>query len=198
MLNIVFDNIQTVPCQRHSATSRAAAEGIAPRAGTKRAKQITAEQAAEFMAYDPETGALSWKKKPNRNVRLSDPVGSMMPRGYIQVSLLGTKYLAHRIAWLLYYGEWPENLIDHINGDRADNRIANIRDVTQDVNMQNLRGPTALNKVGLLGVRKKRKKFQAQIRLHGATTHIGTFATPEEAHQAYIAVKRKAHKGCTL
>ena len=190
--------LTAAPYQAHSATSRAAAARIEPRAGTKRAKQITAEQAAEFMAYDPETGVLSWKKKPNRNVRLSDPVGSMMPRGYIQVSFLGTRYLAHRIAWLLYYGKWPENLIDHINGNRADNRIANLRDVTQDVNMQNLRGPTVLNKVGLLGVRKKRNKFQAQIRLHGTSIHLGCFATPEEAHRAYIAAKRENHKGCTL
>lgn len=199
-MNLVFDDIKPAPYQRHSATSRAAAAGIAPKAGTKRATRadITAEQAGQLLNYDHETGVLSWKKKPCRQVRLTDPVGSKMQRGYIQVSLFGKKYLAHRIAWLLYYGAWPENLIDHINGDRGDNRIANLRDVTQDVNMQNLRGPNILNKVGLLGVRTKRKKFSAQIRLNNTSVHIGVFETAEEAHEAYIAAKREYHKGCTL
>lgn len=107
--------------------------------------------------------------------------------------------MAHRLAWLYVYGEWPNGDIDHIDGDRLNNRIANLRDVSRRVNLENQRRPKACNKSGFLGVKTFRdQRFQARIQVRGVQLHLGTFDTPHEAHAAYVAAKRNLHQGCTL
>lgn len=187
---------------RNSDTSRAAQANAEPKAGTKRMRPteslITRARVLELLNYDPETGILTRRKKTGRNTVVGSVVGWTMPRGYVCLSLDGERHLAHRLIWLMHYGEWPRHYIDHINSDRGDNRISNLRDVTQFVNMQNLRGPNVLNKIGLLGVTKKRKRFRAQIRSNGRYMTLGTFDTPEQAHEAYLRAKRELHEGCTI
>lgn len=114
------------------------------------------------------------------------------------VQLRGHKVLAHRIAWALQHGEWPQGEIDHINGDRQDNRIENLRDVPSFVNKQNLRSATKRNRLGILGVHARRGKFRAFISVDGAVRALGTFHSAIEAHAAYLAAKRAGHKGNTL
>lgn len=111
--------------------------------------------------------------------------------------------MAHRLAWLLHYGSWPSRHIDHINGDRADNRIANLRECDDAENQQNLRAATAASKSGLLGVttrtyRNGAVRYAASIQVDGTKRYLGVYGTPEEAHSAYRAAKRQLHPFGTL
>lgn len=146
-------------------------------------------------SYDAETGALWWRI----GQFAGRPAGTRNINGAMQVRLHGVLYLTHRLIWFIAYGKWPDQQIDHINGDRGDNRLCNLRDVSQSVNMQNLRRAVRGSRLGVLGVRQLRcGRFQALITVGGKPRGLGGFATPEEAHAAYIAAKRKFHPGCTI
>lgn len=121
-----------------------------------------------------------------------------MKSGYRRLSCFGKRFAAHRVAWLLHYGHWPEHEIDHINGDKSDNRIDNLRDVPHQLNVQNLRASTSSSSTGILGVGPKNGKWRARILKQGKTHYLGTFDTKEEAQNAYVAAKRKHHEGCTI
>lgn len=99
---------------------------------------------------------------------------------------------------MIVHGEYPTNDIDHINGNPSDNNISNLRHVTREVNMQNQRKPRSNNPTGFLGVVKRRDGFISSITLRKKQRYLGTFATPELAHLAYVEAKRKLHDGCTL
>lgn len=102
-----------------------------------RKDQVTFEIASRLIAYDALTGVLTWRVSPRYGIPAGSTVGCTNGRGYVVVSFLGRKFTAHRLAWLLHYGEWPTQVIDHINRKKADNRIANLRDVTQAENLKN-------------------------------------------------------------
>jgi HNH endonuclease/AP2 domain len=103
------------------------------------------------------------------------------------------------VAWLIVYGAWPSKNIDHINGVKTDNRIANLRDVSQSINGENRAAPRKSTRSGFLGVTKdKDGKFRAQISVGGKNTHLGVFAVAEEAFAAYLSAKRRLHVGCTI
>jgi hypothetical protein len=91
---------------------------------------------SSLLEYDPATGELHWRVARNGRMRVGQLAGSWS-NGYIAVNVDGRKVYAHRIVWLLCKGEWPKQYIDHINGDRADNRIENLRDVSQVINGRN-------------------------------------------------------------
>lgn len=119
-------------------------------------------------------------------------------QGYLRLRLRGIRIAAHRLAWALHFNLWPDGEIDHINGDKQDNRIENLRDVPSFVNKQNLRSATKRNKLGVLGVHQRQGRFRADISIDGAAKAIGTFASADEAHAAYLAAKRSCHQGNTL
>jgi hypothetical protein len=101
-------------------------------------------------------------------------------------------YQAHRLAWFLFYGEWPIYEIDHINGDKTDNRIINLRDVPDRINAQNM----GIHRNGHLpGVSKVGKKWRASIQIGKKQTHLGMFSTQEEAYRAYLAISDSLIKG---
>lgn len=158
----------------------------------------TFDQVAQMLRYDCETGKLYWLTRPCPNVFPGDVAGAKTSTGYIQVSIRKKLYKAHQIAWLLHYGAWPKSNIDHINGDRMDNRISNLRDVDQFINMQNQRKGAANNKSGFLGVSPCNGRWKAEIFVDGKKKYLGTFDTPEIAHAAYVQEKRGSHAGCTL
>ena len=118
--------------------------------------------------------------------------------GYIVIGIERQWNWAHRLAWLYMTGEWPAGVIDHIDGDRANNRFSNLRDVPQRANMQNRKRPQKDNVLGLLGVSMRRGRFRATLKLASRQLHIGDFDTPEAAHQAYLEAKRLHHEGNTL
>jgi hypothetical protein len=157
---------------------------------------LTAERLRQLVDYDPETGIFTWKIK-RKKVVVGERAGRMMNSGYQAIGIEYGLYLAHRLAWLYVYGEWPKHNLDHINGNRLDNRIANLRDVPQVVNAQNRR--RALGRSGLIGAfTAKAGRWRSQIRINGSQVPLGFFDTAEEAHQAYLTAKRRLHEGCTI
>lgn len=162
--------------------------------------ELTVERAKELLNYDPETGVITWRVTTNSRAMAGSRAGCKHCAGYVQIHIDGRKYLAHRLAWLIIHGEWPLEHIDHINGIRNDNRKINLREASRAINMQNQRRPMAGNTSGFLGVSwfVRDKVFAAQIWIQGKKKHIGFFNDPSEAHQAYLAEKRKLHPGCTI
>lgn len=158
---------------------------------------ITQARLKEVLNYDPETGEFVWAK-----TRLGRAVAGKRTgyrcKGSIDIRVDGKLHRAHRLAWLYVHGELPELDIDHINGDPFDNRIVNLRHVTHEVNMQNMRRPQGNNKLGLQGVSAWGKRFKVRLRIAGMQVKIGAFDTPEEAHAAYLDAKRQFHEGCTI
>lgn len=133
--------------------------------------------------YDPSTGEFM-------HFRRSGAVGRKASNGYLQISVAGKRYMAHRLAWLYVYGEWPENLIDHINQDRTDNRIENLRAVTPKQNNENSR-PNRNNRSGYRGVSVKPDgMWQADIRHNKRTIYLGTFRCKAQAARARAAAEK--------
>lgn len=153
---------------------------------------LTAERLREVINYDPETGALTWKIK-RRKGNAGETAGSVSGGGYVQVGIDWGLHAAHRLAWLYVHGRYPDGDIDHINGDRTDNRLCNLRDVPRRMNAQNRRATLALT--GVMGVSAKRGKFVARIWDGESNLYLGTFATAEEAGAAYIDAKLRLHAG---
>jgi hypothetical protein len=149
----------------------------------------------EYLRYDPETGVFTWRKA-RYGVRVGIAAGSQNKVGYVEIRVNRRLYLAHRLAWFYSYGEWPKQQIDHINGVRSDNRLSNLRDVPQGINLQNERKPRKSNPY--LGVSQKGTRWVAQIHHAGVHRYLGLFSTPEDAHAAYVEAKRKMHVGCTI
>ena len=129
------------------------------------------------------------------------PAGCLEPNGYIRICICGkTRFGAHRLIYAMFFYD-PGNLdIDHIDGNRSNNMIENLRAVNRYVNNQNLRTALSNNKSNLLGVgfSKQTGKFRSRIIINKKEKYLGLFNTPEEAHSAYINAKRKHHEGCTI
>lgn len=166
--------------------------------------ELTAERLREVLDYDPETGVFTWRVKLSNRALAGAVAGTLNQRwGYTYISIDSTLYRACRLAWMWMLGEWPNGNIDHLNGVRNDDRFVNLRDVSQSVNMQNIRGAHGNSHSGLLGAsmmhnRRGTKPWAARIVVDGRPRHLGYFSSGEEAHEAYIAAKRKLHEGCTI
>lgn len=159
--------------------------------------KLNAQRLREVLAYDPETGLFTWRVSRG-SVAAGKVAGSPTSDGYIGIKVDRTLHLAHRLAWLWVHGEWPSKQIDHRNGIRDDNRIANLREASPAVNSQNRRTAQKGSRTNLLGASSHRRGFQAQIVFKGKKRYLGIYDTAEEAHAAYIAAKRNLHEGCTL
>lgn len=160
-------------------------------------KPFTRDLVSEYVAYNPETGAFTCLKASAAR-KAGDKVGVVCGR-YLQVGVCGKKLRGHQLAWFLVYGRMPKT-IDHINGDGLDNRLCNLREVTQQQNIHNHRKPPSHNTTGFLGVSyyKAGRKFSAHINLDGKKIHLGYFDDPEAAHQKYLTAKRTLHPTCTI
>ena len=91
----------------------------------------------KYLDYDPETGIFKWKTANSHRIKVGDVARTPRSDGYIQIKLFNKPYLAHRLAWLYVNGEFPKDHMDHINGVKMDNRIVNLRAVTQAENNRN-------------------------------------------------------------
>ena len=161
------------------------------------------EDLKSILHYDPITGLFRWRHggRSHAGKRLPWAVaGSPHNCGYIVIGINRKIYLAHRLAWLYMHGQFPSKVIDHKNGNRNDNRIENLRDVSHQVNCQNKRIAGAKNTSGYLGVswRKDRNMWRASINIDGRMKALGHYKTAEEAHEAFLKAKRKLHEGNTL
>lgn len=103
--------------------------------------------------------------------------------GYIEIGFEGTSYLAHRLAWLYIYGRWPTNTIDHLDGDKKNNAIKNLRDVPHRVNMY--------NRANALGVIFAKGRWNAEIQRGGKHIYLGRYDTFTEARAAYLAAREE-------
>ena len=132
---------------------------------------------------------LYWRVRPANHVDILKPAGTVKPDGARHIHVKGKDYLAHRLIWLYLNGKFPDNTIDHVNGDRLDNRIENLRDVTHQENHKNRQKPCT-NTSGHMGVcwNKAREKWHAQINVDGVRKHLGCFNILEDA----VAVRQAA------
>lgn len=158
---------------------------------------LTVERLKKLLNYDPQTGNFTWLVDRGINLTAGKIAGYDRGKSWA-VRIDGRLYGANRLAWLYMYGVWPREVVDHINGNPHDNRIANLRDVPQAVNAQNQRKANCDSRTGLLGVFPFAGRFMAQITIDGRITHLGYFPTAEAGHQAYLAAKRVLHEGCTI
>jgi len=155
---------------------------------------LDSKRLKEILDYNPETGIFTWRKN-RKSTKIGIVAGSKRADGYIRIMVDKKSFLAHRLAWLHTHGEWPKNIIDHKNSIRHDNRLSNLRDVTQFINLQNKKTPYSHNKSGHLGVswNKTMNKWQAQICANRTLHHLGYFDSKEKASEEYIAKKNVLH-----
>ena len=150
-------------------------------------KDLDKEVIDKWFKYEPSTGEFFWRESPNWSIKVGSKAG-FMGNGYTRIQLLGKTYMAHRLAWTTFYGTPPKKFIDHIDRDRNNNRIENLRDATHIENMANIAAQKN-NRCGLKGAHfhKGSGKYRGSISRNGKKYNLGSFATAEEAHAAYLA-----------
>lgn len=166
--------------------------------------KLTADRLRHLLDYDPLTGSFTWRYRVSQRILAGHFAGGPSKGdGRWRITVDKKKYLAHRLAWLHVYGEWPAGQIDHINGDghTGNNRIAELRSVTSQVNTQNQTRARSDNKHSrLIGAHydKQYGSWRSSIGHNGKQNYLGTFPTREAAHEAYVKAKRMLHEGCTI
>ena len=150
-----------------------------PTYGEAKILRIPIEQIKKDYSYDPETGVFKWVRAD----KAGKPCGGNCAHGYHQITVDCTRYRAHRVAWAWVHGEEPD-VVDHINGDRTDNRIANLRAASRYGNARNS-GPKSNSSQPFKGVRRERGAWSASIKVGRSPVYLGRFATALEAALAY-------------
>ena len=157
---------------------------------------ITHEELTTVLTYNPQTGDFHWNQARPK-VRVGHKAGYLKKnKGYIYIECMGKSYAAHRLAWFYTFKQFPANQIDHINGNKSDNRIKNLREAT---NSQNRANSKTTNKHGVKGVRKlpwmkeSDRCWQAQITHNKKVIYLGCYNTKEEAHSVYVNAAKKLH-----
>ena len=147
--------------------------------------QITQEELKSLLHYNPNTGIFIWIVK-SRGYKYLKEAGDIITgrdgKSYRRISLLYKRYFAHRLAFIYMTGSLPKNQVDHINGNGADNRWINLRDVTASENNKNIR-KNKLNKSGISGVywSRNKSKWHTQLRINGKITYLGSYSSSFDA-----------------
>ena len=150
------------------------------------------DQLKALLSYDPLTGVFIWRAANNRRIPAGSLAGCLNKQGYIRVDVLGKQYPAQRLAWLYVYGEWPPYQVDHINMNKADNRIENLRSAKPSENARN-KSIRSDNTSGFKGVHKMKNRWIARCKTEKERVYLGSFKTPEEAHSAYQQFAKANH-----
>ncbi len=146
---------------------------------------ITHSRACEVVDYCATTGRMTLKKRRfTRDKKMGFKLGSMEKSGYTRINIDGERFMSHRLAWFIYYGKIPSKHLDHINGNRSDNRIVNLREVSVRMNGQNRPEHRAGHLPGTCKTRFGR--WLSNIQIDGEKVYLGSFKTKEEAHSAYL------------
>ena len=155
------------------------------------------ELARKIWKYNPTTGIFHWTHRRTSTCPAGSVAGSVNSRGYISINYFRKMYKGHRLAWLMTYGHWPPQCIDHINGNGQDNRIDNLRSVSVQENARNSK-LRVTNTSGVFGVcwRPKINKWRARITISGRDIHLIEHSSFFEAVCARKSaeVKFKFHK----
>jgi len=151
---------------------------------------LTVEEVQSKFRYEPETGHIYWIE-PGKGKIKKKPAGTKTNTGYMMIMIDKKRYYAHRLAWALYYSKWPNYQIDHINGDKVDNRINNLREATIAQNGKNY-GFNKSNTSGEKGVcwSKSSNKWRSIIKVDGKQIHLGYFTDMKDA----ILARHKAEQ----
>jgi hypothetical protein len=155
--------------------------------------ELTHASLLEMLHYDPASGVFTWLKRVAICLSIGDVAGRKTSGQYLQIKINYRAYLSHRLAWFYTHGSWPVGEIDHINGNRFDNRIANLRDVSVSLNQLN-RFKQVPNRLGFTGLYAKRGRFGARIKVNGRQKYLGVFDTPEQASAAYEKARSSIHQ----
>lgn len=169
---------------------------------------VTPEYVKQCLKYDSKTGTLTWKNRPKMHFPTErgwaifhasyagKETGCLDHKGYLVVLIGGRPYFSHRLAWAIAKGKWPDEMIDHVNGDRSDNRICNLREASRSENLMNstLRKD---NTSGVKGVILRHGKWCVEIKVAKKRHRVGYFDSLEEAKAAVEAARITLHKDFT-
>lgn len=146
----------------------------------------------KVLRYDCDTGQFTWLVTTGKAIK-GNAAGNLDADGYLRIKFGGKKHYAHRLAWFFMTGEMPNQLIDHVNGVRSDNKFSNLREATPGQNLGNSKASWSSS--GLRGVSWHRKTgtWQAQIQIKGKNKHLGHFQRAEDAHAAYVKASKRHH-----
>jgi len=155
---------------------------------------ITHAELLELLNYNPETGVFTWIKTYTTYAVKGKRAGGYEQDGYRRIKIKGKSYKEHRLAWFYVHNTWPKDQIDHINGKRDDNRLTNLREATTKENHQNRHSNrTSTSKYLGVSLDSRSGKYKVGITVNKVRTHIGYFATEEEAFAAYSKAKQALH-----
>jgi hypothetical protein len=161
----------------------------------------------EFLreCFEYRDGVLYWRERPAHHFKrpadhltflkksAGKPAGRSEPKGYLCVKMRIDGHpicpSVHRIVWAMHHGKWPEHTIDHIDRNKSNNRIENLRDVTMSENLMN-RGHA--NSTGISGVHRNHDKYSSQLRIGDRYVHLGTFENTDDAHRARLIAESAA------
>ena len=153
--------------------------------------ELTLEKARALLDYDPASGRLTWRVRRGRGIEPGSIAGTINSNGYRIVSHHGRKYCAHRLAWLLVFGRWPTAEIDHIDGNRQNNALANLRSATRSQNMCNAR--SALDRIKGVVKHKKYGTWRVIIQIDGKSRELGRHKCFGRAVAARLAAAKRFH-----
>ena len=155
---------------------------------------LTQERLKEQLSYDPETGHFTQILRTSQRVKVGDRAGSQDPRGYRLINICGRREWEHRLVWLYIYGVFPDFDIDHINGNKSDNRLCNLRAASRSENNCNsvIRSDST-TKYRNVHLFKRTGKYQVQVRFNGKRYNGGYYDTAEQANIIAIAMRKQLH-----
>lgn len=161
--------------------------------------KLSADRLRSIIDYDPDTGVFRWLWDDAKPARINSrdtkkAAGSIGVDGRRAIKISGTRYYCSRLAWLYMFGVWPTDQIDHINCDKSDDRIANLRECSGAQNHLNV-GLTVRNRSGYKGVHwnGRYQKWEAAIRINGVRHYLGRYDAAEDAARRYAAAAVKYH-----
>lgn len=158
-----------------------------------RQARLSHRRLLEVLSYDPATGVFRWLVSTSNRVKVGAQAGRIQ-KGARIISVDGTKFLAHRLAWFYVYGVWPADQIDHEDLNQDHNAISNLRESTQAENARNVRVRRHA-KSGMKGAHwhKGARRWMSQIVVDGQNFYLGLFDEPEAAAAAYAAASQNLH-----
>jgi hypothetical protein len=147
---------------------------------------MTQSELKQVLSYDQETGVFTWLVRTSSRSNVGEMAGGLDAKGYIVICIKYKRYLAHRLIWFYMTGKFPENQIDHIDGNKANNRFSNLRDVTNQQNHFNTKAKGS-------SFDKAKGKYSAKIMINGKSIHLGYYKTAIEARSIYATAKLDLH-----